>query len=157
MNFEQYDESLKQTLPAGTVLLKYGTRSGKLYILVEGTVEVKREDTLVAAIDEPGAMFGEMSALLDVPHTADVIAKTDLTVYQFTDATSFLQSDPMVSLTVARKLAQRLNTVTTYLVDLKRQYAGHSNHLGMVSEVLASLVYQQAEEFTPGSDRDPGP
>ena len=157
MNLEQYDESLKQHLPAGTVLLKQGTRSGKLYILLEGAVEVKREETLIAAIDERGALFGEMSALLDVPHTADVIAKTPVTVYQFTDAWSFLQSDPMVSLTVARKLAQRLNTVTTYLVDLKRQYAGHNNHLGMVSEVLASLVYQQAEEFTPGSDRDPGP
>lgn len=157
MNLEQYDDSLKQTLPEGTVLLKQGTRSGKLYILLEGTVEVKRDDTLVAAINEPGALFGEMSALLDVDHTANVIAATPVTVYLFTDAKKFLNSDPEVSLTVARKLAQRLNTVTTYLVDLKRQYAGHSNHLGMVSEVLASLVYQQTEPFNPGSDRDPGP
>jgi CRP/FNR family cyclic AMP-dependent transcriptional regulator len=86
-----------------------------------------------------------------------VIAATAVTVYRFPDAARFLHSDPEVSLTVARKLAQRLNTVTTYLVDLKRQYAGQSNHLGMVSDVLASLVYQQAEEFNPGSDRDPGP
>jgi CRP-like cAMP-binding protein len=157
MKLDQYDNSLKLTLPEGTVLLKQGTRSGKLYILIEGRVEVKREETLVAAIDEPGAIFGEMSALLDVDHTANVIAATPITVYQFDDAKSYLQSDPQVALTVARKLAQRLNTVTTYLVDLKRQYAGHSNHLGMVSEVLASLVYQQTEEFTPGSDRDPGP
>jgi CRP-like cAMP-binding protein len=42
MNLDQYDDSLKETLPAGTVLLKQGTRSGKLYILLEGTVEVKR-------------------------------------------------------------------------------------------------------------------
>jgi CRP/FNR family cyclic AMP-dependent transcriptional regulator len=157
MNLDQYDDSLKQSLPAGTVLLKQGTRSGKLYILLEGRVEVRREDTLVAVADEPGALFGEMSALLDVDHTANVVAVTPVTVYEFKDAARFLQSDPQVALTVARKLAQRLNTVTTYLVDLKRQYAGHSNHLGMVSEVLASLVYQQAEAFTPGSDRDPGP
>ncbi len=157
MNLEQFDDSLKQSLPAGTVLLKQGTRSGKLFILLDGTVEVKREETLVATIDEPGAMFGEMSALLDIDHTANVVAATPVTVYHIADAAGFLQSDPQVALGVARKLAQRLNTVTTYLVDLKRQYAGHSNHLGMVSEVLASLVYQQAEEFTPGSDRDPGP
>lgn len=157
MNLDQYDDSLKETFPAGSVLLKQGTRSGKLYILIEGTLEVKRDDTLVAAINEPGALFGEMSALLDIDHTANVIAATPVTVYMFADAARFLQSDPEVSLTVARKLAQRLNTVTTYLVDIKRQYAGHSNHLGMVSEVLASLVYQQAEEFNPGSDRDPGP
>jgi CRP/FNR family cyclic AMP-dependent transcriptional regulator len=157
MNLEQFDDSLKQNLPAGTVLLKQGTRSGKLFILLDGTVDVKREDTLVATINEPGAMFGEMSALLDIDHTANVVAATPVTVYHIADAAGFLQSDPQVALSVARKLAQRLNTVTTYLVDLKRQYAGHSNHLGMVSEVLASLVYQQAEEFTPGSDRDPGP
>jgi CRP-like cAMP-binding protein len=157
MNFEQFDASLKRELPAGAVLLRQGSRSGKLYILIAGTIEVKREETLVTTINEPGAMFGEMSALLDVDHTANVIAATPITVYEFADAKGFLQSDPQVALTVARKLAQRLNTVTTYLVDLKRQYAGHSNHLGMVSEVLASLVYQQAEEFTPGSDRDPGP
>lgn len=157
MNLEQFGDSLKQNLPAGTVLLKQGTRSGKLFILLDGTVDVKREDTLVATINEPGAMFGEMSALLDIDHTANVVAATPVTVYHIADAAGFLQSDPQVALSVARKLAQRLNTVTTYLVDLKRQYAGHSNHLGMVSEVLASLVYQQAEEFTPGSDRDPGP
>jgi CRP/FNR family transcriptional regulator, cyclic AMP receptor protein len=157
MNLEQFDDSLKQNLPAGTLLLKQGTRSGKLFILLDGTVDVKREDTLVATINEPGAMFGEMSALLDIDHTANVVAATPVTVYHIADAAGFLQSDPQVALSVARKLAQRLNTVTTYLVDLKRQYAGHSNHLGMVSEVLASLVYQQAEEFTPGSDRDPGP
>ena len=157
MNLELFDDSLKRELPAGTLLLKQGTRSNKLYVLLEGTVDVKREETLVATINEPGAMFGEMSALLDVDHTANVIAATPLIVYEFDDAAGFLQSDPQVALTVARKLAQRLNTVTTYLVDLKRQYAGHSNHLGMVSEVLASLVYQQTEAFTPGSDRDPGP
>jgi CRP-like cAMP-binding protein len=156
-NLELFDDSLKRSLPAGTVLLKQGTRSGKLFILLDGTIEVKREETLVATIDEPGAMFGEMSALLDIDHTANVVAATPVTVYEFADAAGFLQSDPQIALNVARKLAQRLNTVTTYLVDLKRQYSGHSNHLGMVSEVLASLVYQQAEEFTPGSDRDPGP
>lgn len=83
MNLDQYDDSLKETLPAGTVLLKQGTRSGKLYILLEGTLEVKRDETLVAAISEPGALFGEMSALLDIDHTANVIAATPVTVYRF--------------------------------------------------------------------------
>ena len=54
-------------------------------------------------------------------------------------------------------LAQRLNAATTYLVDLKRQYAGNGNHLAMVSDVLASLIHNQEPEFTPGSDRQPDP
>ena len=66
-------------------------------------------------------------------------------------------SDPEIALLVARMLAQRLNAATTYLVDLKRQYAGNGNHLDMVSEVLASLLYNQEAEFSPGSDRQPDP
>lgn len=155
--FEHLDQTLRRQLPAGTVLLQEGIKSGKLYVLVEGRVEVRRGETLVAAIDEPGSVFGEMSALLDVPHTASVRAVTPVTAFAFDDADAYLKSDPTVSLTVARILAQRLNTVTTYLVDIKRQYANQSNHLGMVSDVLASLVYQQRAEFQPGSDRQPDP
>ena len=82
---------------------------------------------------------------------------TPATVYAFDDAAGFLRSDPEIALHVARLLAQRLNAATTYLVDLKRQYAGNGNHLGMVSDVLASLIHQQEREFTPGSDRLPDP
>ena len=155
--FDKLDAGLKRSLPEGSVLLQEGIKSGKLLILADGRVEVRRGETLVAAVDEPGSVFGEMSALLDVPHTASVVAVTPVTIYAFDDANAYLRSDPEISLTVARVLAQRLNTVTTYLVDIKRQYASHSNHLGMVSEVLASLVYQQRAAFTPGSDRQPDP
>jgi CRP-like cAMP-binding protein len=110
---------------------------------------------VVASIAEPGAVFGEMSILLGTPHTADVRTLTDVTVYEFLDAQTFLRSDPEITFLVAQLLAQRLNTVTTYLVDIKRQYAGSGNHLGMVSDVLASLVFQPQTEFTPGSDRLP--
>ena len=54
------------------VLLDEGTRSGKLYILIEGEVQILRGDVEVATVSEPGSVFGEMSILLDVPHTASV-------------------------------------------------------------------------------------
>ena len=60
-------------------------------------------------------------------------------------------------LALARLLAQRLNAATSYLVDLNQQLAGHETHLAMVGEVLQSLMCQQYEEITPGSDRAPGP
>jgi hypothetical protein len=58
---------------------------------------------------------------------------------------------------VAELLAQRLNSVTGYLADLKRQYEDHDDHLGMVDEVLETLTHQQADRFEVGSDRDPDP
>ena len=82
-------------------------------------------------------------------------AVDDSTVYAFPDAAEFLRSDPETTLAVAKLLAQRLHSATTYLVDLKRQYAGQSNHLGMVSDVLASLINQPPGDFEPGSDRLP--
>jgi hypothetical protein len=52
-------------------------------------------------------------------------------------------------------LANRLNAATTYLVDLKRQFAGYGDHLEMVGEVLETLIHQQERDFQPGSARDP--
>ncbi|MEQ1942446.1 cyclic nucleotide-binding domain-containing protein [Mesorhizobium sp. VNQ89] len=154
---ERLDDSRKVEFTAGSVLLSEGERSGKLYVLAEGTVEVARGDTPVAVVNEAGSVFGEMSVLLDVPHTATVKALSAAKVYVFDDAAAFMKSDPEIALVVARLLAQRLNTATTYLVDLKRQYAGQKNHLGMVSEVLASLLNQPETDFRPGSDRQPDP
>jgi CRP-like cAMP-binding protein len=151
------DPSKKREVPAGEVLLFEGKTSGHLYILVEGRIEVLRGSTQVAVVSEPGSVFGEMSVLLNTPHTATVRAHSPVTVYAYANAAGFLRSDPQIAFVIARLLAQRLNSATTYLVDLKRQYAGQGNHLGMVSDVLASLIHQQEAEFTPGSDRLPDP
>jgi CRP-like cAMP-binding protein len=141
----------------GTVLLSEGEKSGRLYVLAEGSVEVLRGDTQVALIDEAGAVFGEMSVLLNRPHTATVRAASPVGVFVFEDAESFLKSNPEIAFFVGKLLAERLNAATTYLVDLKRQFEGQGNHLGMVGEVLETLIHQQREEFTlgPESESDP--
>lgn len=153
----RYPESKKIAVAAGTVLLGEGMHSGRIYVLDEGTLEVTRGETRVAVISERGSIFGEMSLLLEVPHTATVRALTPATVYEFIDGAEFLQSDLETVLVVARLLAQRLHSATTYLVDLKRQYAGHGTQLALVSEVLSSLVHQQPAEFLPGSERGDPP
>ena len=125
----------KQFAP-GTILLSEGETSGRLYILAEGSVEVLRGDTQVAVIGEVGSVFGEMSVLLNRPHTATVRATSPVGVFVFEDAESFLKSNPEIAFFVGKLLAERLNVATTYLVDLKRQFEGQGNHLGMVGEVL---------------------
>ena len=154
---ESCDIKKKKLIAAGTVLLTEGSRTGYIYVLAEGMIEVLRGETQVAVVSEPGSVFGEMSVLLDTPHTATVRTLSSATMYAFDDAAGFLRSDPQIAFVIARLLAQRLNSATTYLVDLKRQYAGQGNHLGMVSDVLASLIHQQEAEFIPGSDRQPDP
>ena len=141
---------------SGSVILEEGQKTGRVYVLAEGRIEVLRGGTQVTILDEPGSLVGEMSVLLGVPHTATARALGDVRVHVIEDAAGFFSANPGLSWLVARLLANRLNAATTYLVDLKRQFAGSSDHLEMVGDVLETLIHQQEQDFVPGSDRDPG-
>jgi CRP-like cAMP-binding protein len=106
-------------------------------------------------VSEPGAIFGEVSVLLGMPHMATVRATGATRLYCAEANEGFLQDHSEITYHLSKMLAQRLHGVTSYLVDLKRQFEGRDNHLEMVDEVLETLVNQQVEEFSPGSDRDP--
>src|SRR3982074_142935 len=121
---------IQRKVPAGTLVIHEGGTTGHLYVLMEGRLEVLKGDTVVAVIAEPGAVLGEMSVLLDQPHLA---------------------------LLIARLLAQRLNVANTYLADIKRQYAGHGNHLAMVGDILQSMINLSPPQVSPGSDRQSDP
>jgi CRP/FNR family transcriptional regulator, cyclic AMP receptor protein len=148
---------LRRSVSAGTEVLHEGGRTGHLYVLIEGRLEVVKGDTVVAIITEPGAVLGEMSVLLDKPHTATVRAAADSAIYEIEDAASFLRQQPAVTILIAKMLAQRLNVANTYLADLKQQYAGHGNHLSMVGDVLQSMINLPPAEVSPGSDRKSDP
>ena len=147
----------KRSFSAGAEVIHEGGRTGHLYVLIEGRLEVIKGDAVVASIGEPGAVLGEMSVLLDTPHTATVRAAADSTIYEIDDAAAFLRQQPAVAILIAKMLAQRLNTANTYLADLKRQYADHGTHLAMVGEVLQSMVNLPPREVSPGSDRQSDP
>ena len=147
----------RRNVTAGTEVLHEGGRTGHLYVLIEGRLEVVKGDTVVATLAEPGAVLGEMSVLLDQPHTATVRAAQDSAIYEIDDAAAFLRQQPGVALIIARMLAQRLNVANTYLADLKRQYAGHGNHLAMVGDLLQSMINLPPTQVSPGSDRQSDP
>ena len=124
----------------GQVMLPENERLGRLYVLVEGQVEVIRERTAVTLVDEPGSIFGEMAVLLDMPHSATVKALSAVTAYEIPDALTFLDKRPEFSLAIATMLARRLYYTTSYLVDLQQQSAGKRQDLDMVDSILAALV-----------------
>ena len=147
----------RQIAAGVSVVSEGGTSSGHLYVLIAGKLEVLKSDMVVATITEPGAVFGEMSVLLGLPHTATVRASADSVIYEFEDAASFLIQRPEVALLLARTLAQRLNVANTYLADLRRQYGGHGNHLAMVGDILQSMINLSPTQVSPGSDRQSDP
>ncbi|MGE3312396.1 MAG: Crp/Fnr family transcriptional regulator [Limisphaerales bacterium] len=138
-------ECPRREFPSGTVLLEEGRRAGILYFLESGTVEILKQGQPISSVSQPGAVFGEVSVLLEQVHMATVRAATDLVCRVVENPREFLASHPAVSLHVASLLARRLSAVTTYLVDLKRQYEDREDHLGMVDEVLESLLQLQVK------------
>lgn len=128
------------SFPAGTILIREGGTDGRLYVLIEGQVEVQRKDTQVSYVDEPGSLFGEMSVLLDMPYSATVTALSDVKAYTIDDPIAFLSSQAEIALELAALLARRLYYTTSYLVDLQQQAAGHREDLDLVDEILAQLV-----------------
>ena len=157
-NLLDYCQGLPQTRFApGDVLLEQGTVAGMLYVLVEGAVEIVKGDVQITTVSEPGALFGEMSVLLGVPHTATVRALRDSLCYVAHEPLRFLRSHPDIGLEVARLLSRRVQMVSGYLVDLKHQFADKDDHFAIVDEVLESLVHHQGVEAEPGSDRHPDP
>lgn len=145
------------TVAAGETLLPEGASTGLLYVLVEGEVEILKGTFQVDTVAEPGAIFGEVSALLGTAHMATVRTVSAVRVHRIERAVDFLAAHPEVALEIARLLAQRLTSVTNYLVDVKRQFDDFQGHLGIVDEVLEAIVHQQRRPFTPGSNRLPDP
>src|SRR3981189_2017269 len=147
----------ERKVSAGTLVIHEGGKTGHLFVLIEGRLEVVKGDSVVAVLTEPGAVLGEMSVLLDQPHTATVRAVSDSVIYEFNDAASFLRDQPAVALLIAQLLAQRLNVATTYLADLMHQYAGGGAHLALVGEVVPGMINRPPPQASPGSDRQSDP
>src|SRR5256886_17057817 len=106
---------VQRDVSAGAFVVHEGHTTGHLYVLIEGRLEVIKGDTVVATITEPGAVLGEMSVLLDKPHTATVRAAAGSVIYEINDAASFLRQPPSVAILIARTLARPLHVANTYL------------------------------------------
>ncbi|MEM8954259.1 MAG: cyclic nucleotide-binding domain-containing protein [Verrucomicrobiota bacterium] len=130
----------------GEEILVENHKGPSLFVLKEGAVEILKQDTQVNVVSSPGSIFGEVSVLLGRAHMATVRTLKPSSFFFIEDAQAFLQNNPEVNLHIARLLALRLNSVTTYLVDLKQQFDSREDHLGMVDEVLESILHHHENQ-----------
>jgi len=138
------------TYQAGETVIAEGSRTGRLLILAKGVVAIVKEDTEIAQVTEPGAVFGELSVLLGKPHTAEVRA-LETSQFHVANAATFFSQDPIAVLYVATALAHRLDAANHALIQLKSQLkAGQPNSVvaqtvskieGLLAVGGASLVY----------------
>jgi CRP/FNR family cyclic AMP-dependent transcriptional regulator len=147
----------RRQLEAGSVLLVDGGPVEALYVLLDGSLRIEKAGVSITTLATPGACVGEMSLLLGVPATADVVAAAPTVVVVIKDARTMLEPEGGLTLALGRLLAERLQVMTTYLADLKRQYADHEGGLGMVDVVLGSLMQGSGSRTELRSERDPDP
>jgi CRP-like cAMP-binding protein len=105
---------------AGEDVLTAGSSTGRLLVLKSGAVEVVKDGVQIAKVSTPGAVFGELSVLLDQPHSADVRA-LEQSEFHIADAPTMLANDPTVTLYVASILARRLDIANQALIEVRRQ------------------------------------
>ena len=143
------------TYKIGETVLASGSRTGRLLILKKGAVTIIKETITIAKVTEPGAVLGELSALLDQPHTADVHA-TETSQFYVADAALLVQ-DPIVLLYVAGVLARRLDGANQALIELKGQLqAGQPRSMiGNTIEKIEGLLGPGANLAYAGYPYDP--
>ena len=114
--------SHESTYAAGSEILKPGDTSQMMYIVKKGIVAVHLENMTVEQISE-GNIFGEMGLVDPQPHSARVVALTDVTLYSVTEQ-QFLQLirfSPIFALRVMRVLARRVRAMNSRLRELAKQ------------------------------------
>ena len=95
--------------PKGTVFAKEGERGDELAVLLEGTVEVRHDDAVLARLG-PGDHFGEMALLDDTARrSATVVAVTPVHVAYLSrhHFDTLLATNPAVRAAVERVLRER--------------------------------------------------
>jgi len=108
-----------ETYQTGETVLTAGSRTGRLLFLKDGAVAVVQQGIQIAKEAEPGMVFGEISALLDRPHTADVVA-LETSRFHVADAGALLAQNSISVLYVAAVLARRLYDTDQAFVGLKK-------------------------------------
>ena len=139
----------------GETIIRLGDSDPALFVLVTGTLEVRREGAALARLAEPGAIVGELSLLLGTPASADVVAVEPSVVRRVDDAQQLFHDVPEFGRHLAVTLAGRLHRVTTFLGDLQEQFADRPGTLGHVPTVLSGLLSQEQTDVDLGSDREP--
>lgn len=102
----------EQTFSAGERILRQGFTGSGFYIVLQGELAVYINGTERRRLTR-GDYFGEISALLDEPPSADVIATTDCRCLSLgaPELPEFLQSFPSVAYRLLQAEARRLKAV----------------------------------------------
>ena len=163
-------------LAEGEVLLREGTPSGSLYVILEGEFEIlKRAENrdVLLAVRGPGEVIGEMSLLDQTPRSATVRAACASLILEI-DQEAFrhlVAASPSAALSILRTVTSRLRNTESMLRQSEKMAAlgtlaaGLAHELNNPSAALARAAEQLEDALrtageplseSPGAARDSG-
>ena len=105
--FQVARKSVEVSHPKGTVLVREGDPGDSLCIIVEGVVDVVKEDHVIAQLSA-GDYFGELSLIDGEPRSATVVAVENVTLLTLSSAEfDSLLGDPYFCRGILRSLSER--------------------------------------------------
>ena len=108
--FRQDTDALQ--LAAGDFLFREGDKRDKMYVLLEGEMDIRLGDYVVETA-RPGALIGEMALIDDSPRAANAVAKSACRLAPI-DQRRFhflIQQHPHFATHVMKELADRLRNM----------------------------------------------
>jgi type IV pilus assembly protein PilB len=111
-DLENYDD--------GDVLIREGNTDNDFFELIQGSVIVVKGGKKIAEITQPGAFFGEMSAISGEARSASILAKGRATVRRFPGDKMYevIENHPEVSKHLFRTIVNRLEHSNAIIMKL---------------------------------------
>ena len=97
----------------GEIIISEGEPKGSIFILVEGSVGIYKNNVKISDFNLRGTVFGEMSLFLNKPRTATIKATEDAYVAEInTDIDNLFKNNPDVAKKIIINLSERLMQLT---------------------------------------------
>ena len=116
----------EENFPKGTVLFKEGDKATSLYILVNGSVDLKiKSETTVYSLNEQSDIFGWSSMVENSQYTATAVCRNDVKVIKIDTRrlNRLFNENPIFGLTVYRRLCgvfnKRLSSIYQKFLSVK--------------------------------------
>lgn len=112
-----FNEKFIESFQAGNTVFAQGSKGAFMYVVVKGSVEIRREaEGVVRKVAElgPGEIFGEMAVVDSGLRMASAIAVSDDTRLVAIDQARFVyltSQQPVFALTVMRIMAERIRAM----------------------------------------------
>ena len=126
----------KEHFKEGEIIFEDESAGNKLYLLYKGKVQVLKENKVLRELDK-GSCFGEISLLLNQPHTATIKASTKVSLYTLSSDKFFKNMDKNILDFLIHKISLQDN----FLTNLENLY--YVKSLGEGKFGTVSLVHNE--------------